>query len=216
MPFDNTSYIYDHLPSRYRREDRDLFLRRFLSFVGITMDEWDGKFDAFWSSIDAETAPANWMEFWLDVLFGWTWFPRWFRTADKRRLYRNFAKHLARRGTRRGIELFLADFGITARVHTRTQPWGEFVWGDRQFDPHGPLKLIVEIMSIRQPLSDQTFWGEMVYGEGHYSAVTAPITEREIVELIRYQQPHSQSISIVWLTPQHRPTLEPYWYQIAW
>ncbi|QQS31848.1 MAG: hypothetical protein IPM50_09160 [Acidobacteriota bacterium] len=218
MPFDNTAYIYDHLPSRYRREDRDLFLRRFLSFAGVTMDEWDGTFDAFWSSINPETAPAKWIEFWLLVLFGWSWFPWWFTLLDKRRIYGNFARHLGRRGTRRGIELWLADFGIAARVHTKTLPWGEFVWGEPAFAITRPLHLIIEILFVRMSAADMCVTGEGAWGEAFYARPRPVFSKREIVELVRYVQPLAQEVVIVWGNGSAATADdgEVYWRQISW
>lgn len=213
----NRDYIYDHLPARYRREDKDLFLKRFLTFVGETLDEWDETFDNFFEQIQPATASVEWVEAWLLALFGWSWFPRWFRLADKRRLYGNFARHLARRGTRRGIELWLADFGVVARVHARPVPWGEFVWGETCFSVMQPLHLVVEILFIHQPRMDAHYWGEGAWGEAYYTQPTPALTEREIIDLIRYVQPHSQEITLVWRNGRSRPVDdgEVYWHQIS-
>lgn len=198
MSFSNQEYLYEHLPERYRSADADLFLKRYLQFTGETLDEWDGKFDAFFESIDSTTADATWIGFWLDILFGWSWFPWWFTLASKRTLYGHFGRHLGRRGTRRGIELWLADFGIIARVHTRTAPWGEFVWGETSFAIADPLHLIVEILFLQSPAMDQCYYGEGAWGEGYYTDPRPLLTEREIIDLIRYVQPHSQEIIVLW------------------
>jgi hypothetical protein len=218
MSFSNTDYLYDHLPARFRREDKDLLLKRYLQFAGDTLDEWDAKFDAFFESIDSETADSTWVTFWIDVLFGWSWFPSWFRLADKRRLYGNMGRHLARRGTARGIELWLKDFGIVARVHTRAVTWGEFVWGETSFSITQPLYLIVEILRVDTPLADQCFYGQEPWGESFYTVPAPPLTETEVIALIRYMQPHAQSITIAWrlgLDCEILPT-QMYWSQISW
>jgi hypothetical protein len=218
MSFSNQEYIYQHLPGRFRAADKDLFLKRFLQFFGETLDEWDGKFDGFFGDINAETADASWIGFWLEALFGWSWFPQWFTLTDKRRLYGNFGRHLARRGTRRGIELWLADFGIIARVHTRTPPYGEFVWGETTFAISEPLHLIIEIMFLRQTSADMCFWGEAVWGESFYVEPQPMFTDREVIDLVRYVQPHSQDITIVWRTGERLPPSgnEFFWEQIQW
>ena len=70
MAFTNQEYIYDHLPARYRRADKDLFLKRYLQFTGQTLDEWDGKFDAFYASMKAKIATRDgrinraWLRWW--------------------------------------------------------------------------------------------------------------------------------------------------------
>jgi phage tail-like protein len=216
MSFSNLEYIYAHLPARFRSADQDLLLKRFLQFFGTTLDEWDGKFDSFFENIDPETVDGDWVSYWLDALFGWSWFPRWFTLADKRQLYGNFARHLARRGTRRGIELWLADFGIIARVHTRTPPYGEFVWGETTFAIPEPLELIVEILFLKQSSADICFTGEAVWGESFYVEPAVMFTTREITDLIRYVQPHSQSITVVWRTSEQLPATGTYWEQISW
>jgi phage tail-like protein len=219
MSFNNQQYLYEHLPARFRREDKELFLKRFLQFTGETLDKWDATFDAFFENIESGSADEIWIDFWLQQLFGWSWYPWWFTIAEKRRLYGNFARHLARRGTRRGIELWLLDFGIVARVHTRSQPWGEFVWGDTHFAIDQPLHLIVEILFLQSGQTDLSVWGEGVWtdyqnpdlygdilyadgevsaGEGFYSNPKPLLSEADIIRLIRYVQPHSQEIVIVW------------------
>jgi phage tail-like protein len=208
MSFSNQQYVYDHLPARYRQADKDLFLKRFLQMFGETLDEWDGKFDAFFENIDSDTADGEWISFWLEALFGWSWFPGWFTLANKRTLYSHFAQHLARRGTRRGIELWLLDFGIVARVHTRTPPWGEFVWGETAFAIAEPLHLIIEILFLQSPAADMCFFGEGAWGESYYVEPAAMFTDKEILDLVRYVQPHAQEITIVWRTGR-RSTMLP-------
>ncbi len=212
----NQQYFYDHLPSRFRREDKDLFLKRFLTFAGDTIDEWDAKFDTFFENINPETAPVNWIVFWLQNLFGWSWFPFWFTTANKRALYGNFARHLARRGTRRGIELWLKDFGIIARVHTRALPYGEFVYGESHFAITEPLRLIVEILFVQSAQQDLHVWGEGAYGEFYYTEPKPLFSEKEILDLIRYVQPHAQEITVIWRVGEAWETDEYYWSQIQW
>lgn len=200
MSFNNQQYIYDHLPSRYRRADTELFLKRFLQFSGATLDGWDQTFDTFWGNIDPDTADERWIEFWLREGFGWSWFPWWFTVEEKRRLYTNFARHLGRRGTRRGIELWLLDFGIVARVHTRSQPWGEFAWGETHFAISEPLHILIEILFLQAAAADVHAWGEGAWGEAYYSQHRPLFVDQEIRRLIRYMQPHAQEITVVWRT----------------
>ena len=216
MSFSNQNYIYDHLPSRYRREDKDLFLKRYLQFTGETLDEWDAAFDAFFGNIEAETAQATWIAFWLEQLFGWSWCPRWFTLADKRRLYGNFGRHLGRRGTRRGIELFLLDFGIVARVHTRALAWGEFVWGETAFSITSPLHLIVEIFYLKTPPADMSFLDESPWGEAVYTVPQPVFTDKEILDLVRFEQPYAQEITVAWRLAGKRESDVPVWEQIQW
>ena len=213
----NTEYLYDHLPARYRREDEDLLLKRYLTFAGETLDGWDEAYDQFFESIASDTASLIWVTFWLDVLFGWSWFPRWFTLTDKRRLYGNMALHLARRGTARGIEKWLREFGIVARVHTRAVTWGEFVWGETAFSIAQPLYLIVEILHLVTPPADQSFFSEGAWGEGIYTVPVKPIEESDVIQLVRYMQPHAQSITIAWrMGLDELRDDEIYWVQISW
>ncbi len=200
MAFKNTDYLYDHLPSRYRRDDEGLFLKRFLEFFGATLDDWDAIYAAFWQNIEPTTAPLVWIEFWLLQLFGWSWFPWWFTITEKRRLYGHFAGHLARRGTARGIERWLLDFGIVARVHTRPKPWGEFVWGETHYAITEPLHIVIEILFLKGTAADMCFWGEgsAPYGEMFYTTPRPLFSDKEIIDLIRYVQPHAQVIHVYW------------------
>lgn len=197
MAFNNTEYLYQNLPSRFRREDKDLFLKRYLQWFGETLDGYDAAFDSFFGSIDSDTADERWIEFWLENLFGWSWFPYWFTVAEKRRLYANFGRHLARRGTRRGIELWLLDFGIVARVHTRTLPWGEFVYGETHYTISEPLYLIVEILFLQPAQTDLHVWGEGAFGEFYYSNPKPFFTTKEMIDLIHFVQPHAQEILFI-------------------
>ena len=219
MSFSNTDYLMENLPARYRREDKELLLKRFLSHFGDRLDEYDTAFESFDESIDPATATASWIAFWLLVLFDWSWFPKWFSLADKRRLYGNFAQHLARRGTRRGIELWLLDFGIVARVHVRSAPWGEFIWGEVQYSITEPLHLIVEILAFQTDQQDVSIWGESFWGEFLWTAPPPQFTDREIQDLVRYQQPVAQEITLIWRTREITdPSLEDAvnWAQISW
>ena len=213
----NRDYIYNHLPARFRREDKSLFLYRFLVFVGEVMDSWDETFNNFHESIRPATTTLRWLSFWLQQLFGWSWFPWWFTLADKRRVYGNFAKHLARRGTARGIELFLRDFGITALVHKRPIVWGEFAWGEISFSITEPLHLIVEIIRIDTPNVEACFWGEAVWGESFYAEPAKPVIETDIIALIKYQQPQAQLVTVYWRSKMYLPVdYEPVWEVFGW
>lgn len=217
MSFNNTDYIYENLPSRYRTADESTLLRRILEHFGEKYDTFDDAFDSFAESIAADTASDEWLVFWLKVLFGWEYIPWWFTSADKARLYGNFGRHLARRGTARGIELFLRDFGIVAKVHKRPITWGEFVWGEVSFSITEPLNFIIEIIRIETPNLDACFWGEAVYGESFYSAPIKPISERDIIALLKYQQPLAQTITVFWRTREYIPVnFDPFWYVFGW
>ena len=207
MSFSNLDYLYEHLPSRFRREDKELFLKRYLQMFGETLDDWDAAFDSFFENIDSETADEKWIEFWLKELFGWSWFPKWFTVVEKRRLYRNFARHLARRGTRRGIELWLADFGIIARVHTRMPAWGEFVWGETTFAVAEPLHILIEILFLQSAQVDLHVWGEGAWCEFYYVKPSPLFTKKEIIDLLKFVQPHSQEMIVVWKTNETEQTI---------
>ncbi len=198
MPFDNLEYLYEHLPSRFRREDKDLFLKRFLQFFGETLNDYDELFDRFADNINPATADEQWIEFWLDALFGWNWFPKWFRLADKRTLYANFARHLARRGTARGIELFLADFRLTVKVHNRPAFYGEWAWGEHFTAVAEPLLIVIEIISAA-PVSapELTVYGAAVWGESVYTNYEPLFTQQEVNALLAYQQPQAQEFLLI-------------------
>lgn len=214
MSFSNLEYLYQNLPARYRREDNDLFLKRFLQFFGDTLDGWDDKYGTFFENINPDTAPADWIEFWLEALFGWSWFPWWFTITEKRRLYGNFAQHLARRGTRRGIELWLLDFGIVAKVHTRALPYGEFVWGESSFVITQPLRLVIEVLFLQSSSQDLHAIGEGAWGEAYYVEPKPLLTEREILDLIRFAQPHAQEIVVTYRVTPLEQSSTIYWEQI--
>lgn len=207
MSFSNLEYFYSNLPARYRRADSELFLKRYLTFIGTTLDEWDAKFDNFFENIEAATAETIWIEFWLKELFDWTFFPEWFGLEEKRRLYGNFAKHLARRGTARGIELWFADFNVAVKVYNRPVFWGEFVWGENAVSIAEPLRTIIEILQANPLANDFSGFGESVWGESFYADQKPILSQLEFAGLLKFQQPHGQDFVVVWQTKE--PTAEP-------
>lgn len=195
---DNLEYLYNNLPARFRRDDKDLFLKRFLQFFGETLDDYDYFFETFFEQINPETARIEFVEFWLRELFGWSWFPKWFLTADKRVLYGNFARHLARRGTAVGIELWMADFFINAVVHKSPLFYGETCYGEDLIFICEPLFLIIEIGKVAPPSyrEDCAIFGESFYDECFYAEGEPLYQQNEVENLLRFMQPQSQEIII--------------------
>jgi phage tail-like protein len=204
---DNTDYLYEHLPARFRRADEGLFLKRLLTFAGDTLDAWDNALDAFWQRIHPSTASAEFVVWWLYSLFGWSWFPRWFTLANKRTLYANFARHLARRGTRRGIELWLLDFGVVARVAARPRAYDDDFYGEGGWLVDEPLVLVVEILGYQDYLNvDRYAYGDSFYHEAYYTPAEELWTRGEIEALLRYVWPVGQEMFVVWAA--HPPYTE--------
>lgn len=198
MSFSNLDYLYASLPARYRREDKDLFLKRFLQFFGTTLDDWDAQFEAFHANVNPETAPENFLDFWLDRLFGWSWFPAHFTLRQKRALYANFAGHLARRGTRRGIELWLRDFGAIAAIWLREDFLGETYLGEGGYTVSQPLLVVVEIIALLDWNSqDQGTLDDCFLGESSFvGEPPARLNDLEIERLLRFSQPIGQAIVV--------------------
>lgn len=232
MPFSNQDYLYQHLPARVRRDDEDLFLKRCLQFFGTTLDEWDLVYETFYQKIAPETAPEDFINWWLWALFGWSWYPRWFAGYEqfyqlpfvlgteggeelggedgsvlggggaltpKRRLYRDFAEHLARRGTARGIEGFLQAFSVLARVYNGPQYWGEFVWGEGGWTITDALGIVVQVQRVHDEVNHDVSgmaWGEFVFGEGYFRDMEATLTRKEIEDLLRFEWPNGQRLMV--------------------
>lgn len=204
MSFSNLEYLYNNLPSRFRREDENLFLKRFLQLFGEILDLRDLTFDNFFLNINPQTASEEWVEFWLNALFGWSYFPKGFTLSQKRILYANFAKHLARRGTARGIELFLKDFGVSARVSTKQQFWEECVFDEDLWNVEQPLIMVVEIFSGYNHSSyDLGGYDDSIFDESLiFSAPEQIIADVEIETLLRFQQPLGQQFFITFPATQ--------------
>lgn len=198
----NQEYLYNHLPARYRREDQDLFLKRFLQFFGISLGEWDTKYEHFFENIKPVTATEEWVEFWLNALFGWSYFPKGFTLAQKRNLYANFAGHLARRGTPDGIKLWLRDFGITARVYSRAAYWDEFYFAEDSWMMEEPLITIIEIYAGFNLTSyDLGTYDDCIVEESLYFGVIEQIvTNVEVESLLRFVQPFGQAFYVTFAT----------------
>ena len=186
----NADYLYRHLPAHYRRDDEGLFLRRFLSHFGAELDAVDLAHDTFHLKITPETAPQEFIERWLWAIFGWGWFPTWFTLTQRRQFYASVARHYARRGTQRGIEEFLAAFGVTARVTSEPLYLGEFAVGEGEWMVTGPLGLVVQIFPRTAAVAeDQNFLGEFTVGEDHVAPALESIETPDVDELLRFQAP---------------------------
>ena len=199
MPFSNLDYLYNHLPGRVRRDDDDVFLYRFLQFLGTNLDTWDAMLDNFYQSIFPGTASEEFVAWWLWALFGWSWFPSWYSLGRKRALYANFTYHLARRGTPVGIELFLREFSVVGRVWARPLYWGEFVWGESAWVVTAPLAVVVQVLGVLDEVNFDVrgmAWGEMVWGEGYLREVSPTLTNREIEDLLRFEWPNGHRMTI--------------------
>ena len=210
MPFSNLDYLYDHLPARFRRDDDGLFLKRFLTPIGENLDLWDHLLDTFYQKIDPATAPAEFIDFWLWAFFGWSWYPSWFSLERKRRLFAEFATHLARRGTWWGMEAWLREFSINARVHSRPLYWGEFVFGESAWTITAPLGIVVQVHSVDDEVNNDArgmAWGECVFGEGYLRDTRPTLINREIEDLIRFAWPVGHRLMIEYRT--HLPVSGP-------
>lgn len=211
--FSHLEYLYQHLPARFRREDRirAFILKRFLSYFTEQMDGWDSLHEEFHKQINPQTADEIFVEFWLWTFFRWSWFPEWFTLQRKRELYALFATHLARRGTAIGIEEFLRAFSIHARVYNRPAYWGEFVWGEGDWTITEPLGLVVQIDHLTDEVNFDIAgngWGEFVWGESHFQNTKPTLTRQEIEDLLRFQWPNSQTIMIEYA--RHRTVSGPF------
>ncbi len=193
----NLEYIYEHLPSRFRREDEALFLKRFLHVFGVEMDNYDALFDTFFEKLNPDTAPESFIDWWLWSLFGWGWFPSWFTLQQKRQFFQDIGRHYARRGTARGIEEFLRAFGLHVRVFTRPLYWGEFVFGEDAWTMTGPLSIVVQVFPEAAAIpADQTFWGEFVIGESMIANPAEQVERADLERLLRFQWPAAHTIMI--------------------
>jgi phage tail-like protein len=199
MSFSNLNYLWEHLPALYRlsAQDDGYFLKRLLSAFGAEMDEVDAGYDSFHLKLAPSTAPEEFVEFWLWALFGWAWFPTWFTVAQRRHFYSNVGRHYARRGTKRGIEEFLRDFGVAARVINQPQFWGEFTVGEDEWMITGPLGVVVQIFPQAAAVpEDQTFYDEFTVGEDHAATPMLSIGKVDVDGLLRFQQPVGQIFMI--------------------
>jgi phage tail-like protein len=193
----NLEYLYKHLPSRFRREDERLFLKRFLDHFCLEFDNFDKIYDTFFEQINPDTAPQSFIDWWLWSLFGWGWFPEWFSFEQKRQFYKDIARHYARRGTQQGIEDFLRAFGLHVRVFNQPQYWGDFVWGDDVWTMTGPLAIVVQVFPDASAIpADQSFWGEFVWGQSFFATPAKQVERADLERLLRFQQPFAHTIMI--------------------
>jgi phage tail-like protein len=199
MTFNNTEYLYEHLPARFRRDDvaSGLFLKRFLSGFGVEMDGFDLQVDTFFQKIDPATAPQVFIVWWLYAFFGWGWFPIWFTVPQRRAFYAAIAQHYARRGTLRGIKEFLAAFGIRAIVEGEPRFYGEQVFGEDVWSVPEPLVIIVRLFpEAPAVLEDLVFYDEAAFGDDYGASPAHSIQRADVEALLRFQWPLAQDIFI--------------------
>lgn len=197
MPFSNLAYLYDHLPARFRREDQDLFLKRFLSVFGEELDRFDNHLDTFYQKIDPATAPEAFIDFWLYNLFGWGWFPTWFTLERKRAFYASIATHYARRGTARGIKEFLSAFGLHVEVVNRSPAWNQKAWGQGSWTISGPLGFVVRLFPEADAVPETlSFWKQSYWNQSVAPSTSLSVQRADVDELLRFVWPLSQIILI--------------------
>jgi phage tail-like protein len=203
----NTEYLYAHLPARMRRDDVELFLKRFLTAVGTELDGFDDAVDNFYKSIDAATASQKFIDFFLYAFFGWGWFPPWFTDERRRAFYSFITRHYARRGTVAGIQEFLGAFGLRTIVQAVGPVYGEQVYGEDVWAISGPLGIIVRLFSEAPAVSeDLSFYiDEGTFGESFYATPSQSIQHADLDELLRFVHPLGNIIMIEDL--QSRPPL---------
>jgi phage tail-like protein len=195
--FSNTDYLYAHLPGRMRRDDPGFFLKRFLSVVGTELDGFDLTIDTFYQLINPDTAPIEFIDFWLDALFGWGWFPTWFTVARRRAFYAAITRHYAKRGTLEGIKEFLAAFGLRVIVEAAPQFLDEVALGEDVWSVSGPLGILIRAFPEAPAVNeDLSFLDEATLDEDVGAEPMESIQRADLDELLRYVQPLGNIIMI--------------------
>lgn len=199
---DNTQYALEHLPSWMVAADEGEYLRRlFFAFFGETLNEWDGVVETFHEEITPATASAPFIAYWMASIWGWSWFPSWYLLTDKRRLYGNFGRHIARRGTARGILEFMLDFGVHVRVHVSEQFWGDVIAGEASWGVTGPLVIVVEVVWIAERVNPVPDTYEGVWGDAIVQQMAETLTAGEIEALLRFATPAANIVLITYPVP---------------
>lgn len=213
QPISNLAYLYDNLPGYMRRDDDGLFLKRFLSGVGIELDRVDLQLAGFYQKIDPTTAPQEFVDWWLYAFFGWSWFPEWFTLDRRRAFYSAIATHYAERGTLAGIKNFLGAFGLRCIVEGGPRFRGENALGEQLWTCPSPLVIIVRLFPQAPAVNeDLCFYGEATYGEDFPATPSKSIQLADVDRILRFVWPLSQHIFIEGLpfswTPQPGIPLE--------
>jgi hypothetical protein len=167
-------WVYSHLPEFMRVDDateQKLFLRRFLQPACAEMDGFEDKILTFYQLVDPDTSPIEWLRYWLNAIFKWSWFPDWFTDEQIRLFAKNVSRHYARRGRVEGIGELLAFFGAPVIVEARSYYWEDVAWGDDIWLTE-PLVLVVRVLP------------------------GALLTEAEIYELLRFEWPFGHIVYI--------------------
>lgn len=202
MTLSNLDYLYEHLPARMRRDDAleaggTLFLKRFLSVLGEELDGFDLQLDTFFEKISPETAPIEFIDWWLYAFFGWGWFPEWFTLPQRRAFYAAIAQHYAERGTLAGIRHFLAAFGLRVIVEAGPQFYSDSFYGENVWNVTGPLGIMVRLFPEAPAVNeDLEIYDEAFYSEAFPATSSKSIQRADIDELLRFQWPLAQWVYI--------------------
>jgi phage tail-like protein len=194
----NTDYLYGHLPARMVRDDAELFLRRFLTPVGEALDSFDEAVDTFAEKIAPDTSPNPFVVWWLYSLFGWGWFPVWFTLADRRAFYANITRHYAERGTLKGIQSFLAAFGLRTIVEAEGRVWDEQCFDEDVWSVDAPLGIVVRVFPEAPAVDgDLEFYDDLATLDESIAADPGESVQRADVEaLLRFLWPIGNIIII--------------------
>ena len=65
----------------------------------------------------------------------------------------------------------------------------------------------MEILFIQSAQTDISVWGEGAFGEFYYADPKPLYTENEILNLLRFVQPHAQEFIVFWRTQYQPPTV---------
>lgn len=201
----NLEFLYGRLPEYIRGADagQGLLLKRFLQPFAEVLDGFDLQLDTFFEKINPETAPQEWVEWWLYALFGWGYFPAWFSDEQRRAFYRDVAQLYAKRGTARGIREFLAHFSVKSHVINRPAFWGEEVWGEGGWMIGGPLAVVVQVYPQADAVpSELDYYGDSFYSDApYYAGAGGNLQQADVEQLLRWQWPLSQSIIVDYVQP---------------
>jgi len=197
LPFSNLDYLFDHLPARFRRDEAGELLKRFLTFVGETLDGWDSSFANFHQQIAPGTAAEEFIDWWLLALFGWAWFPSWYTLAEKRTFYGQVATLYAQRGTRTGIQNLLAAFGVHLRAYTSPAYWGLAFFGLDRWALNEPLVIVADVLWVDDRVNaGACFWGDSFWGSVEAITTAETLSKSEIEMLLKFEQPFSQVMAV--------------------
>jgi hypothetical protein len=209
---DNTDFflstLVESLPPNYRPEEYRDFLERFLLPSAEDLSRVNETFDRLDTFVYPESAPEDWIDWWLTEVMGWSLIPDGYPLARKRRLLADLLgvpgfpyKHYKKRYTTVGIKELLREFGVVANVYDRPIYAGGYL---SDYGVTSPLNVWVRVLYYEPWESPQNNYVGSYMGAYAYRTHSI-ITNEFVAALCEWERAAGVRMIVEYVTASNRP-----------